>query len=57
MVQLTEMLDNRMSTYYLLLVDKEDLDDDFILSKNDVRLPNVVMAYKVILTHYCKLVE
>ena len=39
-----------MSTYYLLLVEKGDFKDDFNLSKNEIRLQNVVIVYRVIMT-------
>ncbi len=42
------MLDHRMSTYYLLLVEKGDFSDEFNLSKNEIKLPNVLIAYRVI---------
>lgn len=45
------MLENRISTYYLLLVDKGDFNDELNLSKDKIRLPNVVIAHMVIITH------
>jgi hypothetical protein len=36
-----------MSTYYLLLVNAMEFDGNFNLSKNEIRLPNVLLAVKV----------
>jgi hypothetical protein len=50
MTKLTAMLEKRMATYYLLLVDKGNAnEEEFNLSNNEIRLPNVVIAYRVTL--------
>ena len=45
------MLEKRMSTFYLLLVDEGELNADFTLLKNEIRLPHVLIALKVIIFH------
>jgi len=36
-----------MSSSYLLLVNQADFDGEFNLSKNEIRLPSVLIAFKV----------